>query len=137
MLGVRCKGESKLFKWFRRRKKPYDECQILNDGLDYAMEFGSNWLQPIHARLVRLYPELSESELDNYNSTCKTAMTSGHDQVYALVEEFGKNTSFDMFSTNFTKSFPWVNKKNVKHIFLKACITHGKIMGGDSHLISK
>ena len=116
----RCKGEFELFEWFewfRRRKKPYNESQILNDGLEYAMEFGSNWLQPIQSRLVKLYPELSEGELDSFNSKCKTAMTSGHDQVYALAEEFGKEVSFDVFSANYSKSFPWVNEKNLKYVF--------------------
>lgn len=106
-----------MFEWFRRRKKSYNENQILNDGLGYAMEFGSNWLQPIQSRLVKLYPELSETEIENYNSKCKTAMTTGHNQVYALAEQSGKDASFDIFAANYTKSYPWVNDKNLKHIF--------------------
>jgi hypothetical protein len=106
-----------LLEWFRRREKPYDESQILNDGIDYAMEFGSNWLQPIQSRLLKLYPELSESELDNFNTKCKTAMTAGHYQVYVLAEELGKEVSFDLFLTNYSKSYPWVNEKNLKHLF--------------------
>jgi hypothetical protein len=112
-----CKGEFELFEWLRRRKQPYNENMILNDGLDYAMEFGSNWLQPIQSRLVKLYPELTENELDSFNSKCQTAMKTGHNQVYALAEEFGKDASIEVFSVNYSKSFPWVNKKNLKHVF--------------------
>ena len=114
---VRCQGSLELFEWLRKRKQPYNESQILNDGLDYAMEFGSNWLQPIQSRLVKLYPKLSDIELDDYNSRCQTAMKAGHDQVYALAEQSGKDASFDAFVASYTKSFPWVNDKNLKHIF--------------------
>ncbi|OUS25883.1 hypothetical protein A9Q98_11325 [Thalassotalea sp. 42_200_T64] len=55
-----------MFEWFRKRKQPYDEIQILNDGLIYAMEFGENWLKQIQSRLIKLYPELSEDVLNKY-----------------------------------------------------------------------
>lgn len=81
------------------------------------MEFGFNWLQPVQSRLAKLYPELSETELENYNLQCKTAMTRGHEQVYALAEQSGKDASFDIFAANYSTSYPWVNDKNLKHIF--------------------
>lgn len=120
---------AELFEWFIRRKQPYNENQILNDGLDYALEFGSNWLQPIQFRLVKLYPELSETQLDNYNSQCQIAMKTGHEQVYALAELSGKDISFDTFVTSFTKSFPWVNDKNLKHIFAQGMYYARKDIG--------
>lgn len=127
--GVWCNGSSELFEWFRRRKQPYNENQILNDGLDYAMEFGSNWLQPIQSRLVKLYPKLSDIELDDYNSKCQAAMKTGHEQVYALAEESGKDASFEAFVASYSKSFPWVSDKNLKHIFSQGMYYAWKDMG--------
>lgn len=40
--------------------------EILNAGLDLAMEFGPSWMQPIQGRLASRYPHLSTTELDAY-----------------------------------------------------------------------
>lgn len=106
-----------MFQWFRRPKKPYDEGQILNDGLEYALEFGSNWLQPIQSRLAKRYPELTESELDNFNSQSQASMTAGHKQVYTSVEQSGIEASFELFAASYCQKYPWVNEKNLKHVF--------------------
>jgi hypothetical protein len=106
-----------MFQWFRRPKKPYDENQILNDGLKFALEFGSNWLQPIQSRLAKRYPELTESELDNFNSQCQAAMAAGHEQVYTSFEQFGIEAFFELFAASYYQQYPWVNEKNLKRIF--------------------
>ena len=106
-----------MFEIFKRLKQPYDEAQILNDGLRLAMAFGDDWLKPIQTRLVRLYPELDMRELDEYNNKCQFVMKAGHDLAYSLGKESGKKASFNNFRKNLGESFPWINDKNLKRLF--------------------
>ena len=81
------------------------------------MEFGENWLQPIQSRLTKLYPELTEDELNYYNKTCREAMDIGHALVYDLVQKFGKEDSSKKFTSDFMATYPWINKKNLDHLY--------------------
>ena len=58
-----------MFNWVKR-KDGYDENQILNYGLDFAMQWGENWMQPIQERLSTKFPDLSSEDLDKYNDIC-------------------------------------------------------------------
>ena len=121
--------EFSLFEWFRRRKQPYDEVHILNDGMHYAMEFGSNWLKPIQSRLVKLYPKLSEVELNKFNETCQKAMKGGHLIVYNIAEQENRLISFEEFIPIASKSFPWLNQKSLKHLYSQGCYYTWKDFG--------
>src|SRR5689334_4606755 len=59
---------------------------ILNTGLAFALEFGTNWLEPIQSRLSEKYPTLKTKELNNCDKICRTAMKAGHDYVYKMLE---------------------------------------------------
>ena len=109
--------ENSLLNWLKRKKEPYDEEEILNDGLDLAMAFGKHWLQPIQTRLSKIYPALSEEELNEYNAKVQEAMKFGHSTVYSLAEKDGKDTKPEEFNDIYIQKYPWVNSKNIKHLF--------------------
>ena len=90
---------------------------ILDDGLVLAMEFGPNWREPIQARLRQKYPQLSDSELDEYDSVCRTAMNFGNETVFALADETRKNPKYDDFATRFRSRYPWASPSTMSGAF--------------------
>lgn len=89
----------------------------LNAGLALAMEWGENWLKPIQARLRLRYPQLSQAELDQFNSLCQEAMKFGHDTVYELAQEAGTKTRVSDFESRFRTRYPWADARNVSHLY--------------------
>jgi hypothetical protein len=99
------------------------EDKILNKGLEFALEFGSNWLQPIQSRLSDKFPDLNSDELNKYDSLCRTAMKQGHDYIYKTLElaakenrkmkEKGMAEELKSFLHN---EYPWVDSGNLKRI---------------------
>jgi hypothetical protein len=110
-----------MFLWFKSRKtsEPAGSSRdtLLNKGLDLAMEGGENWLKPIQDRLALQHPELSQSELDEVNDICHAAMKFGHDCVYDLALKSGKNTKREDFEPLMRVRSPWVDPKNLSHLF--------------------
>ena len=92
--------------------------EILNAGLDLAMEWGENWLQPIQDRLAKKYPRLSKTQLDEYNATCQAAMKFGHDYVYELVTQQGADrVSSEEFERIMLAQYSWVSSGNLSRLF--------------------
>jgi hypothetical protein len=93
--------------------------RILNAGLDLAMAFGEDWLQPIQTRLAARFPSLSRAELDTYNATCREAMFFGHEQVVMKIPEAHKDRSvhFQLFRAAVLARFPWITAKNLSRLF--------------------
>jgi hypothetical protein len=92
---------------------------ILNTGLTLAMDFGSDWLKPIHERLSARFPTLSHEDLDRYNKVCHEAMDKGHRLIYKKLESVmkeNKNISNEELAEhlkNFlAKKYPWINVDN-------------------------
>jgi hypothetical protein len=92
-----------------------DRNKILNVGLSLAMEFGKHWLEPIQSRLAKSFPDLSPSELDEYNSICKSVMEFSNNLVYSMVEREGENQKD--WKAAILRSYPWINKENLSHLF--------------------
>lgn len=97
--------------------------KILNKGLELALEFGPNWMQPIQSRLSKKFPVLRTDELDKYNSICRTAMRDGHDFVYKTLEAAAdeKRKISDQEVSDKLKSFlqeryPWINSRNFRSL---------------------
>lgn len=90
---------------------------LLNEGLDLAMEWGKDWLKPIQTRLAKRHPELTQKELDELNVTCQAAMRFGHGVVYDLALASGKNTKREDFEPVIKARYPWINHKNISHLF--------------------
>ncbi|RYE26542.1 MAG: hypothetical protein EOP51_00300 [Sphingobacteriales bacterium] len=113
----------KLLELFRRRKN-YNEADILNAGLDMAMEFGKNWLQPIQERLGKKFPALKNSRLDHYNKICRGAMKAGQKFIYdtlAANQEPGHKIDSKDLQVDFEQwmvaRYPWVDQANLRRVF--------------------
>lgn len=105
---------------FRRRRpniKKNGEEALMNYALELAQEWGDDWLKPIQDRLKKAFPNLKHDELDKYNSISQEAMKFGHDLVYSMAEQQGKNIDKTQWEEEFLSRYPWVDKKNLKHLF--------------------
>jgi hypothetical protein len=89
---------------------------ILNTGLNLAMEWGEDWLKPIQSRLVIQHPQLSHSELDMYNTLCQETMRFGHDLIYELHYQNTPDIQ-SHFRSQFKEKYPWVSDENLGHLF--------------------
>jgi hypothetical protein len=119
-----------LSDWFRKMKnKNFPEEEILNFGLELAMEWGESWLKPVQERLSKAYPRLNVEELDKYNSFCQTAMNFGHKTVYEMAEKNGSETNRDEFKVILLQQFSWVSQKNTSHLFSQGMYYAWKDMG--------
>ncbi|HEX6372835.1 MAG TPA: hypothetical protein VF006_28190 [Longimicrobium sp.] len=98
---------------------PDQRPEILNVGLDLAMEFGASWLQPIQPRLAKRHPELTAEELDAYEATCRAAMTWAQLQVPELWHAAGgkEREARRLFETSVGERYPWISAGNLSHLF--------------------
>ena len=96
---------------------------VLNKGLAFAMEFGANWLKPIQERLAKLYPQLSQPELDEYERICREAMTFGHTQLVSCWRDAGANQMEALLylRRDVLARFPWVSDINLDRLFSQGC----------------
>ncbi|WP_018294320.1 hypothetical protein [Mariprofundus ferrooxydans] len=112
---------SKLLALIFRRRKPnvkkHGEEALLNYALDLAQEWGNEWLKPIQERLGNVYPHLTQEQLDKHNAIAQDAMKYGHDLVYSMAEEQGKDINESKWKEVYLSHYPWVDSKNLKHLF--------------------
>lgn len=96
---------------------------ILNVGLDLAMEFGENWLMPIQSRLRLRYPALTSQEADAYDAACRTAMNAGNRITAEVVRELGgfHERAYGMFRPRLLADYPWVSEENAGALFSQGC----------------
>jgi hypothetical protein len=109
------------------------EEKILNRGLEFALEFGSNWLQPIQSRLSKKFPDLQTDELNKYDTICRTAMKDGHDYIYKTlvtaakekrkIKEKDVSEELKLF---LHKEYPWIDSGNLKRILTQGFYYAGK-----------
>ena len=99
------------------------DAQIFNAGLDMAMEFGKNWLQPIQERLHVRFPQLSEADLDECNEQCQATMKFGHLELRECwrAANSQKNAAFELFRNRVLELYPWVSAANLAHLFSQGC----------------
>ncbi|MBW3570973.1 MAG: hypothetical protein KY467_07695 [Gemmatimonadetes bacterium] len=92
---------------------------ILNAGLDLAMEFGPNWMQPIQARLAARHPRLSTEALDAYEAACRETMTWAHLRVPEHWNAVGGDEAeaFRRFKVQVLTAYPWISGKNLKRLW--------------------
>jgi hypothetical protein len=96
--------------------------KILNTGLDLAMEFGEQWLQPIQTRLAAKFPSLSGANLDAYDSACREAMRFGHQQVVLTIRKSkDRRAHYARFRTAVLAKYPWMTEKNLGRLFSQGC----------------
>ena len=106
-----------MFEWIFRKKQPYKNNEILNIGLNMSLAFGKNWLKPIQERLTKIFPELTPEELDSYNDICIKARDYGHNILYSVADTDGFNMKQSEFNSLYLNKYPWVTKKNLKHLY--------------------
>ena len=94
------------------------EQELKNYALELAQEWGPQWMKPTQKRLRTAYPAMSQSELDRLDAIARAAMVAGHELVYSMAEKSGrKNVDRVQWQTQFTTEYPWVNRKNLNHLF--------------------
>jgi len=96
---------------------------VLSEGIEMAMEFGKNWLQPIQGRLQVRYPGLSAEELELYNSTSQQAMRRGHQVVPSCFRDARgqQGPAYRAFSQVMRADYPWLTEGNLSHLFSQGC----------------
>jgi hypothetical protein len=96
---------------------------VLNVGLDFALEFGPNWLAPIQNRLATQFPSLTPAELDAYDRSCREVMRYGHQLVPTVVKTLDSSTeeSFARFTELVHHRFAWVSEDNLRRLFSQGC----------------
>lgn len=90
--------------------------EILNAGLNLAMEWGPDWLKPIQERLGARFPALSLAELDEANTICQAAMRCGHAAVHDYAAATGKDVSPAEFANTVKQQYSWVDAKNLSRL---------------------
>ena len=103
--------------------------EVFNVGLNLAMEWGEDWLQPIQRRLHQRFASLTDAELDEANAICQEAMRFGHSTVYELAEHSGKDTKYEQFVPIMTARFQWVNTDNLSRLFSQGMYYAWKDLG--------
>ena len=126
---------------FFKKNIPSEE-EILNLGLNYAMEFGSNWLQPIQTRLSKKIPGLTKPEFDRFDQVCRTAMNAGHNFIYEKLSNLYNNqqtiasTQLAMdFKVFMKEKFVWIDDSNL-HRLLSQCMYYAWKDGLDKTVTS-
>ncbi|MGA9638716.1 hypothetical protein [Flavobacterium sp.] len=98
--------------------------EILNNGLNFSMEFGENWLVEINNRLSKKHPELSKSELDNCEKICRKINKISHDYVSKNPVKEGNEILFIESSKfkNFIKNkYDWITDDNLNNLYSQSC----------------
>ena len=99
------------------------ESTALNLGLDFAMEFGENWMRPIQERLSKKHPELSQPELDQHDLVCRQAMNFGHNQLVTCWREAQgrQSEAFQLFKKELQARYTWISDENLSRLFSQSC----------------
>ncbi len=98
--------------------------EILNVTLDMSMEFGENWLKPIHERLHKKYTEISSEDLEKINSICKEVNKFANDYVYKSGSVINKEISFvdfKKFKVDILLKYNWISASNLSHLYSQSC----------------
>lgn len=104
------------------------EAEILNTGLQLAMEFGENWLKPIQQRLFRRYNFLSKEELDKYNLICKLALEDGIRFIQNTLTNLDSRQQYIgerelklELAVFMRKKYTWINNQGIERVFNQSC----------------
>ena len=98
--------------------------EILNVGLNFSMEFGKNWLQPINQRLLDKFSQLSSTELEECNNICIEINRIAHNFVFenpVKIKPELKFVDYSEFENFMMKNFDWINKENMKCLYSQSC----------------
>ena len=74
-------------------------------------------MKPIQERLRNAYPKMSPTEADHLNAIAQAAMEFGHSLVYSMAKSDSKNISKSAWRATFVAEYPWVDDRNLRHLF--------------------
>lgn len=89
---------------------------LLNEGLELAMDWGSEWLSPINSRLLKLHPYLSAGELEELNSTCQGATQLARETIHRALKDSATTPSVAVLSPAIHRRYPWVDQRNLERL---------------------
>ena len=98
--------------------------EILNVALNMSMEFGENWLKPIHERLHKKYPEISSEDLEKINLICKEVNKFANDYVYEsglVINQEISFVDFNIFKDDILLKYSWISKNNLNRLYNQSC----------------
>jgi hypothetical protein len=123
-------GPVPIVSWIRRlfHRRPSDD-ELLNEGLELAMDWGENWLSPINARLRKLHPHLRAEELEACNAACQGAMRLGCEAVHTLLRDGSASPSAGRLATIVRARYPWVNEDNLGRLLQQGVYYAAKVGG--------
>lgn len=86
---------------------------LLNKALELATEWGENYQKPIHDRIRRFYPDLSDAEIADLTNIATTAES----RIYAIAEMEleGKISEFSIIDAVLVE-FPWISEANAARL---------------------
>ena len=90
--------------------------EILNQGLDRALEWGENFGKPIGPRLAALYPELSVEQLEHCEMLCQEVKYFAFQVLYQLYEQGHKDPSASQYDRPVLEKYPWVSSENLSRL---------------------
>lgn len=90
--------------------------EILNQGLDMALEWGENFGKPIGPRLAALYPELSVEQLWACEKLCQEAKHFAFKVLYELYGAGHKDPSTAQYHDVVLDKYPWVSSQNLSRL---------------------
>lgn len=89
----------------------------LRAGVELALSFGEDWLQPIQGRLAALFPHLSVAQLDAIEAACQEVKQYSESW---LQKEAGKHSE-EVYDTAWHQTmcahFPWLDERNLARLF--------------------
>ncbi|MES2102972.1 MAG: hypothetical protein V4634_03075 [Pseudomonadota bacterium] len=90
-----------------------EEREILNCGLDSALQSGDDSAASIQKVLARKYPDLIREELDVYGRICKSAVKFGHDLVNSVPEQ-DRAAQMAVWQAATLAEFPWLSDASLE-----------------------
>lgn len=94
--------------------------EILNAGLSFSMEFGENWLIPVHERLQKSYRDLDSSQLEFCDALCKKVNATANGFVAENIDNMNneyKLVTFDKFQAFLSSKYEWISEGNAHRLY--------------------
>lgn len=87
--------------------------ELLNKALELVTEWGENFRKPIHDRIRRTYPGLSDAEIEELTTIAHNAES----RIYALAEDemAGKMSEHEIVPVS-QREFIWLNETNATRL---------------------
>lgn len=89
-----------------------EEREILNCGLDSALQSGDDSASAIQKILARKYPDLIREELDVYSRICKSAVKFGHDLVNSVPVQ-DRPAQMSLWQAVTLAEYPWLSDESL------------------------